>query len=413
MGLPRKAARLITALSNTSISVSSPYPIIDLLFTHPLPLFDITISFVQHSWSEEDLATLEATLERSRRGIFHLQVLWELGSRHLIPVLSVFLKSDKVEAVTSPCLDLTVFEAKPILKLLKQSKNAAHCFCLRKQFSRRPHPQREMAVVLRGPYGADFVTDILREDPVLLSLETSGVEVGQLLERPKSELHRALKEAPKLRYLWLASAGITTKGVIVLLNALEEQKQLELLNLFRNPIGDEGCIAVAEFARRNSSLKALLLEEVKATSRGGIYLATLLKTNTSLQLLCMGRNRFDPTCGEAFANALKKNKSLHLLRLHRCKLRTEGVVGFIEAIRLNKTLRGLSLHQNETSAEVSRKLREAAQNTGFLRHLRVNMIGSHYRGQEDFAQSGNPQYATCHCASYAHHVFANDEPPQK
>lgn len=174
-----------------------------------------------------------------------------------------------------------------------------------------------------------------------------------------------------LRYLYLASNGLTYKTCMVLTEMLHTCK-LEQIALGCNRLGNDGVKFIAQsLEHKNCYIKSIELASCGIGSSGAKYIADALLINTSLIHLNLGylkstadlceiQNIISSTGASYLAKSLLTNKTLCALDLVHNGILQTGISAFADTLIINKTLIYLNIDQfgipnNELSREIIRK----------------------------------------------------------
>lgn len=240
-------------------------------------------------------------------------------------------------------------------------------------------------------YPKESIERLLLNDPTLITLDLSGIYIGDA-----KEFATALRINTTLTALNLSGYILGATRATELASALRENATLTTLNVSHNVLGPTGAAELASALRDNTTLMTLNLSYNVIGAAGAKELAVVLRENPTLTTLMMSNNVLGVRGAKEMASALRVNKTLTTLDLGDNVIGTEGAAVMASALRVNTTLTTLDLRGNVIRAtgatEVVSALRENKALT--MLDLRDNGIEAAGAMEIAFALRGNTTLMT-------------------
>ncbi|WAR18715.1 LR74A-like protein, partial [Mya arenaria] len=199
----------------------------------------------------------------------------------------------------------------------------------------------------------------------------------------------------RVRVLDLEDTGLTSDGLVVLLNALRSNANITSLSLCENVVDGVGALALVDVLRDTSCLTHLSLSGAQLGEREMDCIASGFQVNSTLVWLDLSHNNISLGGAKKLGRALGDMRTLQYLDVSWNHIRLEGAVGLLKGIKhVNLAMNGLGF-------EGSLQLEPTLLENSCLRYLDVSHNRINWEGVS-FVAKGLRKNATLRVLKIGH-----------
>ncbi|KAL4230315.1 Leucine-rich repeat-containing protein 74A [Mactra antiquata] len=179
----------------------------------------------------------------------------------------------------------------------------------------------------------------------------------------------ALVKNTFVKCLDLSSIGITTTGLMYILEMLEANTFIRYINLSENNLQYVGARYITEAFLSNQTVEILDISGNGFKDEDSKLLTPIIEENVSLREIILSHNEFGDIAGRQFGQALGENNTLKRFDISWNHLRQNGAIEFCLGLQANTTLEGLNLSWNGFGLEGCHEMGKTIRSNRSLTYL--------------------------------------------